>query len=196
MSFAPGPHWIADRCCGYFPALADRPGIHSDLPACRRFAEELPLIALAGKVYSFNFLRLSAIQQSVGAAYHLDSDAASALTCAVATMGDRQVTRLLLNLSAESDRKLRYVDVDPFSVELRSDGSYVCAADPASLERFARSVAIPRRQGASVAGLMFVSNLVLHSGVDDPSGHFLAAYGTETRTAVGGCGESAEHTFA
>ena len=151
---------------------------------------------LAGKVYGFNFLRLSSIQQSVDAAYHLDSDAASALTGDVATMGDRQVTRLLLNLSAESDRTLRYLDVDPWSVELRSEGSYVCAAGAASLERFARSVTIPPRLGASVAGLVFVSNLVLDSGVDDPSGHFLAAYGTETRAAVGGRGESAENTFA
>ena len=177
-----------DRCCGYFPALADTPGIHSDLPACRRFADELPSIALAGKVYSFNFLRLSSVQQSVDAAYHLDSDAASALTGDVATLADRQITRLLLNLSTESDRTLRYLDVDPCSVELRSEGSYVCAADAASLERFASSAAIPQRQGSSVAGLVFVSNLVLHSGVDGPSGHFLAAYGTEAGTATGGPG--------
>ena len=70
------------------------------------------------------------------------------------------------------------------------------AADPASLERFARSVAIPRRQGASVAGLMFVSNLVLHSGVDDPSGHFLAAYEERNQDGCRRLGESTEHTFA
>ena len=41
-------------------------------------------------------------------------------------------------------------------------------------------MAFPPRHGASVHGLAFVSNRVLHSGVDDESGHFIAAYGMET----------------
>jgi hypothetical protein len=42
---------------------------------------------------------------------------------------------------------------------------------------------IPPRYGASVNGLVFVSNRVLHSGVDDERGHFIAAYGRETDQA-------------
>jgi len=35
-----------------------------------------------------------------------------------------------------------------------------------------------------VGGVAFSSNLVLHSGVDDVSGHFVAAYGNETKGAM------------
>jgi hypothetical protein len=175
-----------DGCCGYFPALRSLPGIHNDLPACRRFAAHLPLLRHAGVAYRFNFLRLSLVAQSVDPIYHLDTDAASALGGDVTTLRRRRVMRLLLNLSSESERTLRYLDVDPFSVDLASEGSYVCVADPAPLHGYARSAVIPPRRGTSVAGLVFVSNLVLHSGVDDTGGHFVAAYGVETSASFEG----------
>jgi hypothetical protein len=65
-----------DQCCGYFPALAGMSGIRAELPACRAFAEALPVISLAGVTYGFNFLRLSLVRQSADPAFHLDSDAA------------------------------------------------------------------------------------------------------------------------
>lgn len=34
--------------------------------------------------------------------------------------------------------------------------------------------------GTTVHGLAFASNRVLHSGLDDEHGHFIAAYGLET----------------
>jgi hypothetical protein len=69
-----------DRCCGYFPALAGLSGIRTELPACRAFAEALTAISHAGMTYGFNFLRLSLVRQSADPAFHLDSDAATALT--------------------------------------------------------------------------------------------------------------------
>lgn len=131
-------------------------------------------------MYGFNFLRLSLVAQSVDPAYHLDSDAASALGGDLATLRGRRVTRLLLNLSSEIGRTLRYLDVDTFSIDLAHEGSYVCAADPVPLHCYAQSAVIPPRRGTSVAGLAFVSNRVLHSGLDDACGHFVAAYGVET----------------
>ena len=178
-------------CCGYFPALASVPGIHNDLPACRRFATCLPQLRVAGVVYGFNFLRLSLVAQSGDPAYHLDSDAASALGGDVATLRGRRVSRLLLNLSSEIGRTLRYLDVDPFSVDLAREGSYVCAADPVPLDCYARSAVIPPRRETSVAGLAFVSNRVLHSGVDDTGGHFVAAYGVETSASFERVAEAA-----
>lgn len=173
-----------DRCCGYFPALDGVPGTVGDLPSCREFALGLPAITHANIRYSFNFLRLSLIQQSADPAYHLDSDVATALTGDVTTLDRRQVSRLLLNLSARADRILHYLDVDPRSVELIVDGSYVRAADPRQLLDRARTVTIPRRRGAIVHGIVFVANRVLHSGVDDARGHFVAAYGAELDRAT------------
>jgi hypothetical protein len=73
-----------NRCCGYFPALTGKSGIRTELPACRVFAETLPAISHAGITYRFNFLRLSLVCQSADPAFHLDSDAAFALTGDVA----------------------------------------------------------------------------------------------------------------
>jgi hypothetical protein len=168
-----------DRCCGYFPALDGVPGIVSDLPSCREFALWLPAITHASVGYSFNFLRHSLVQQSADPAYHLDSDAATALTGDVTTLGLRRVRRLLLNLSTRAERTLHYLDVDPRSVELVVDGSYVRVADPGRLLDRTRTATIPRRRGTLVHGLVFIANGVLHSGVDDVRGHFLAAYGAE-----------------
>lgn len=38
---------------------------------------------------------------------------------------------------------------------------------------------IAARSGSRIAGLLFAANLVLHSGVDDEGGHFVAAYGID-----------------
>jgi hypothetical protein len=173
-----------DRCCGYFPALAGFDGIVSELPACIAFARWFPRVNYAGAAYRFSFVRLSLVQQSVDPAFHLDSDADTALTGDVADLAERQVLRLLMNLSTRSDRTLHYLDVDPRSVSLEVEGSYVRAANPARLLRYARIATIPRRCGSTVHGVAFTSNLVLHSGVDDARGHFVAAYGTQTAVAA------------
>ena len=169
-----------DGCCGYFPALAGDRGIISDLPACHSFAARLPHIWHQGHRYEFNFMRLSLVQQSTDASYHLDSDAATALTGDVAAISCRQIRRLLLNLSAHSDRSLHYLNLDPGSVELAVDGAYIRAADPEAVRGHGLVATIPRRRRSTVHGLVFASNLVLHSGVDDEHGHFVAAYGIET----------------
>src|SRR5579884_4360320 len=93
-----------DRCCGYFPALAGMSGIRTELPACRVFAQALPAISHGGVTYRFNFLRLSLTCQSADPAFHLDSDAATALTGDVGSLGEREVRRLLLNLSSHEER--------------------------------------------------------------------------------------------
>ena len=68
------------------PALEGVHGIDCDLPACRAFAMSLPVIDHGGVEYRFNFLRLSSKQQSADPAYHLDSDAATALSGDVTTL--------------------------------------------------------------------------------------------------------------
>jgi hypothetical protein len=155
------------RCWGYFPSLTGRPGIHADLPACRDFASVLPEIIAADVHYRFNFIRLSLRCQSQQPAYHLDSDAATALTGDLATLAQRRVGRLLLNLSTTEERNLYYLDLD------------VSAARPAV------RAAIPPRSGQTAHGICFVANHVLHSGVDGPNGHFVAAYGYDCLIPVG-----------
>lgn len=169
-----------DRCCGYFPALAGMSGIRTELPACRVLAEALPAISHAGMTYRFNFLRLSLVRQSADPAFHLDSDAATALTGDVSSLSERKVLRLLLNLSSHEERALHYLDVDPWTTELVAEASYVCATDPARLQTRAHVAVIPPRVGTTVYGLAFASNRVLHSGLDGEHGHFIAAYGAET----------------
>ena len=169
-----------NRCCGYFPALAGMSGIRTELPACCAFAEALPSIPHAGVIYGFNFLRLSLVCQSADPAFHLDSDAATALTGDTASLNQRDVLRLLLNLSGRVERVLHYLDVDPQGTNLVAEGSYVRAKDPERLRTHARVAVIPPRVGTTVHGLAFASNRVLHSGLDGERGHFIAAYGMET----------------
>jgi hypothetical protein len=168
-----------DRCFGYFPGLNGASGIASDLPACRAFARRLPELVVRGAPFRFNFLRLSLVQQSARAAYHLDSDVATAITGDVATISQRHILRLLLNLSARSERTLHYLNVDPGSVELIVEGCYIRVADPDAFRPHSLVARIPPRRGSRVHGLVFASNRVLHSGVDDELGHFVAAYGAE-----------------
>jgi hypothetical protein len=167
----------ANRCWGYFPALAGWPSIRTDLPACRDFARALPRVAAAGATYQFNFLRLSLSCQSPRAALHLDSDAATALTGDPATLDRRQIGRILLNLSTTEERSLYYLDLDVSAVPLTREGSYVRVADPVLATRHAVRAVIPPRSGTTTHGISFVANRVLHSGVDGPHGHFVAAYG-------------------
>ena len=172
-----------NRCCGYFPALAGRPGILDDLPACRRFAAAYPKIELRGFDLCFSFIRVSLRRQAVDPAYHLDTDAATAVTGDPATLGERLVSRVLLNLSARQERVLHYLDLDPSTTTLAIESSYACLGDDNARESRERHIAIPRRSGDAVHGVSFVANRVLHSGVDDHRGHFVAAYGREFQLA-------------
>lgn len=175
-----------DRCCGYFPTLVGMTGIRMELPACRAFADVLPEISCAGITYRFNFLRLSLVCQSADPVFHLDSDASTALTGDLDSLHDREVLRLLLNLSSQDERALHYLDVDPQTVKLVAEGTYVRAKDPTGLLERARVAVLPPRMGTTVHALAFVSNRVLHSGIDGEHGHFIAAYGMEIADDVAG----------
>lgn len=170
-----------DKCWGYFPSLSRQPGIDTGLPACREFASVLPEIASAGTTYQFNFLRLSLVCQSQHAMYHLDSDAATALTGDPATLARREVGRILLNLSTTQHRRLYYLDVDVSAVALDREGSYIRAADQTQVARYVACAEVPPRSARTAHGISFVASRVLHSGVDGPRGHFVAAYGYDRR---------------
>ncbi len=53
---------------------------HSSCPPVAYSQKRSPTISHAGMTYRFNFLRLSLVCQSADPAFHLDSDAATALT--------------------------------------------------------------------------------------------------------------------
>ena len=110
----------------------------------------------------------------------MDSDAATALTGDVGSLYEREVLRLLLNLSSEEERVSHYLDVDPRTTDLVAEGPYVRAKDSERLRTRARVAVIPPRLGTTVHGLAFASNRVLHSGLEGERGHFIAAYGVET----------------
>lgn len=180
------------RCWGYFPSLTGRPGIRADLPACRDFASALPQITVGGRSYRFNFLRLSLRCQSADPAYHLDTDAATALTGDPATLGRRLVGRLLLNLSTTLERSLYYLDLDASEAAVVWEGAYARAAEQMLGAGRAVRAVIPPRTSTIAHGITFVANQVLHSGVDGPCGHFVAAYGYDVETpALARTGRSA-----
>jgi hypothetical protein len=174
--------WAAidmDRCCGYFPSLAGKPGIVDDLAACRAFADAYPKMVWEGFTLPFNFIRLSLRRQAVAPTYHLDTDAATALTGDPATLKDRLVRRVLLNLSATHERVLHYLDLNPFTTRLAIQSFYVCLARNEEARGREASVAIPPRNGSNIHGVSFVANQVLHRGLDEETGHFVAAYGLD-----------------
>jgi hypothetical protein len=171
----------SNECYGYFPAM-QKEGINHDLPACQVLAERHPTREVDGLVLGFNFLRMSLrrqeplVQQGDGI-FHLDSDAATALTGDLGTITDRQVWRLLLNLHPRHARTLAYVDVDPTTVPVVQRDNYVyCSPESISAETV-RTLVIPQRVGSTASGVLFCSSQVLHSGRDDERGHFVAGYG-------------------
>jgi hypothetical protein len=168
-----------DRCAGFFPSLSGLPDIDSDLPSCRALAHLVPEIEHEGRTYGFNFIRLSLVCQASAPSWHIDSDAATALTGGDVNPADRLIHRLLLNLSEARERVLHYLDVDALKIDLVQDGGYIRPAKTRSPVGKALSISVPAREGSVVHGISFVSNRILHSGQDDENGHLVAAYGLE-----------------
>jgi hypothetical protein len=168
-----------NRCAGFFPSLRGVPAIDHEFPCCRELMHLVPEIEHEGRAYRFNFIRLSLVCQASEPTWHIDSDAATALTGGNVNPADRLIHRLLLNLSETRERVLTYLDVDVLRIGLLQDGGYIRPAKTESPRGKAVSVSVPVREGHVVHGISFVSNRILHSGRDDEDGHFVAAYGFE-----------------
>jgi len=171
----------ADGCWGYFPALNGHTGIDNSLRNPRRLATNTPTLTLAGLRLNFNFLRLSVKKQEARAPFHLDTDAATAVTGDVETLGEREVWRLLLNLSSRHLRSVAYLDVDSRTVSLDAVGTTVRYLG--STDGLEQTVLLEPRTTSEVQGLLFCANAVLHSGRDDENGHFVGGYGCELTPA-------------
>lgn len=167
-----------NHCYGYFPAMKGTDSINTDLPKSQAFAENVPTLEVEGKRLTFNFIRLSLIQQKSDSPFHLDSDAATALTGDTATISKRLVWRLLLNLNDKHARTLSYLDVDTSSMRLTNSDGYIHCEDEQAAET-EKSIAIPPRNGQEVHGVLFCASRVLHTGKDDEFGHFVLGYGCE-----------------
>jgi hypothetical protein len=100
------------------------------------------------------------------------------------------VHRLLLNLSDAVVRSLQYLDVDPDDAPMERQGGYVGLAEGIYVDSRSLQVSIPPRCGEATYGAAFVANRVLHSGVDDVRGHFVAAYGYESEELHAARGET------
>jgi hypothetical protein len=168
-----------NRCAGFFPSLSGVPDIDCDFPSCRELMHLVPEIEHEGRAYRFNFMRLPLVCQASEPTWHIDSDAATALTGWNVNPADRLIHRLLLNLSETRERVLTYLDVDVLRIDLIQDGGYIRPAKTESPGGKALSISVPAREGPVVHGISFVSNRILHSGRDDEDGHFVAAYGFE-----------------
>jgi hypothetical protein len=178
-----------NRCAGFFPTLSAVPGIESDFPSCRDLMRLVPEIEHESRAYRFNFIRLSLVCQASQPAWHIDSDAATALTGGDVSPASRLIHRLLLNLSGTRERVVAYLDVDVLTAGLVQDGGYIRPARSETALGTARRVSIPVREEAVVHGISFVSNRIFHSGQDDTEGHFVAAYGFELPTSSTVAGE-------
>ena len=173
-----------NRCAGFFPTLSGVPGIESNYPSCRNLMRLVPKIEHEGRAYRFNFIRLSLISQASQPAWHIDSDAATALTGVDVSPASRLIHRLLLNLSGTRERVVAYLDVDVLTAGLVQDSGYIRPANTETAAGTALSISIPVREGSVVHGISFVSNRIFHSGQDGADGHFLAAYGCEVSTSA------------
>jgi hypothetical protein len=155
----------------------------------RQLVRQSPVLYLTSSTtdaYQFSFIRLSLRCQSTRPGFHLDSDAATALTGDPARLHDLEIHRLLVNLSSTTARNLHYLDVDPAAVPLQREGGYVRladGADGADVNGRERLTSVPHRAGESVFAVSFIANRIMHSGVDDAAGHFVAAYGHECEAA-------------
>jgi hypothetical protein len=167
----------ANRCMGYFPSLSGQPHIKTNLPESRRWTASFPSLTVFGLTLRFNFLRLSLVSQDPRAQYHLDTDAATALTGSLASMQRRFVWRLLINLSRREGRRIGFLDVDPSALALEAGDGYVyCPTVPDGARR---ELALPPRSSGQAWGALLCTNRILHSGRDGEAGHFIAAYGME-----------------
>jgi hypothetical protein len=178
-----------NRCAGFFPTLSGVPGIESNFPSCRELMRLVPKIEHESSAYRFNFIRLSLVCQASQPAWHIDSDAATALTGGDVSPASRLIHRLLLNLSGTRERVVAYLDVDVLTAGLVEEGGYIRPARSERALGTARSVSIPVREGPVVHGISFVSNRIFHSGQDDAEGHFVAAYGFEVSGSCCTAGE-------
>lgn len=167
-----------DRCYGYFPGMS-RDGIGNNLPLSQKFAQNAAKLMVNGKSVDFNFLRLSLIDQPSISPFHLDSDSATALTGDIATMADRLVWRLLLNLSDSKTRTIIYLDLNPSLVQLKNDRGYISYPSELITNNLICSVELQARKGDVVNGVLFCASRVLHAGKDMGGGHFVAGYGVD-----------------
>lgn len=164
-----------DKCFGYFPYMKS-PGIDNQLPACKAVADSAPTLELSGIDLQFNFLRMSLVEQHASGPYHLDSDAATALTGDVHTVLKRQVWRLILNLSSKHTRTLGYLDANPAGL-IKFRENYIYCPKESIPQGAIRDAVIPPRKDGTVHGVLFCSSQVLHTGKDNENGHFVGAYG-------------------
>jgi hypothetical protein len=169
----------SNHCYGYFPGMKGKDGIDTELSACKALHDALPMIQIADKQLSCNFIRLSLVKQQGDFPFHLDTDAATALTGDKETLNKRKVWRILLNLSTKHPRTLSYIDADPNTVELDYGNGYLHCVDEQAMNERKQSVQIPPRTKTQVSGVLFCSSRVLHTGVDDDNGHFVAGFGCE-----------------
>lgn len=181
-------HSLADdnHCYGYFPGMKANQGVDANLPHSQRFAQAVPTLFMDDKLLQFNFMRMSLVRQHGDSPFHLDSDAATALTGDVDTVSERLVWRLLLNVSDDHPRTLAYVDVDPSTVTLTSQGGYIHCEDAKLTAKYKKTIAIPPRRDLRVSGVLFCASRVLHTGQDDEHGHFVMGYGCEEPSLVQG----------
>jgi hypothetical protein len=169
----------ANKCWGYFPAMKGKSSIDTDLPISAGFADGIPQLEVDGKSLRFNFVRLSLIQQTGTSPFHLDTDAATALTGDTSTLSKRLVWRLLLNLNDKHTRTLSYLDLDSTKIPLLDDGGYLHCDASLVHEGIIRRIVIPPRKGSKASGVLFCASRVLHTGQDDQFGHFVTGFGCE-----------------
>lgn len=164
----------ANKCWGYFPALAEK---NLKLSKAKKLHERMPVISQLGKNLELNFVRLSLVQQKGDNPYHMDSDSKTALTGDTTTIGSRHVWRLLLNFSGSYSRSLGYLDLNTDNIELTAEDGYIHYVG--DTKDYEKRIIIPPRTKNKVTAVLFCASRVLHTGKDDKNGHFVAGFGCE-----------------
>ena len=160
-------------CYGYFPGV-NFPGVEHNLPASIALADAVPKVQVEELVASFSWLRFAVTPQFGYGEFHLDANSGSG----VGDMSEKTCWRVVVNLSTEP-RALRYLNVDPTSIDLKNVGNHRYSEGVLPDEYKAR-LDIPGHSRKGFFGAVLAVNRVLHSGADTEQGHFLASYGVES----------------
>jgi hypothetical protein len=159
--------------CSVYSSYANG-GSNRGLVLSEKFARQNSALPMNGlEDFSFGFLQLSLFPQKSMHGLYVESNSVSGI--GEQTLHSRS-WRAILNLGHYA-RKMTY-SVQPLSqLELVDVGGLRTCDDYNT--KLVRSLILPPRNSGRVFGLTFCASEVLHGGLDDENGHFIASYGLE-----------------
>lgn len=165
-----------DGCAVYLPSARERPGL--SLVQTAKFARQFSIVRLGfrGLTHELGLLRLSLRQQPALNGLHLDSVTRTGIADSGAARRslDRRLWVVILNLSDEHERTLRYSKQSPDALEFIDSGGLLTCSD--FDEDQVGEITINPRTREKVFGASFCASETPHGAKEYAGGHFIARY--------------------